>query len=427
MFNNFKKSFRKKLLWLSILTISLAWFANTSQASAPVSTSKVQIPGSFTLQKTIYDAKKFAILNSSNAHYDIMSNGTLITFGPDLNYLSSSKTLQEGGGWNYQSDGTPIGITGCKSITFGLDECGAISNLTTGKILVRGQANNPIDTHEISLDSSGNYWFLSYPKTSCETFTACAKFGLPEKKIFSDCVVNQVSPDGTSLFNWKASEHILPSMIVRSYLNEAPRGKYVDIFHCNSIDVVDKNSILLSSRNTNALYLINTSTSNIIWKFGGRYWSGISLLPSGFGRDVGGESIAQHDARSLGNNMFSYFDNESHTNNAARGIIFKVTGSAKSMRATLVSKFDNPNGNNSLCTGSFRPTDFGNFVVGWGCSFNAITIFDGTGSPIVSLDKLETPNTKQLFSHTPLILNGVDWGPRFTYALSYRVIPVLKP
>jgi hypothetical protein len=215
-------------------------------------------------------------------------------------------------------------------------------------------------------------------------------------------------------------------MLVRSYLNEAPRGKYVDIFHCNSIDVVDKNSFLLSSRNTNSLFLINSITSNITWKFGGHYLPGVSLQPSGFGREVGSEAVAQHDARSLGNGMFSYFDNASHTSNAARGVIFRVSGTQKSMRANLVSKFENPNGNNSLCTGSFRSTDLGNFVVGWGCSFNAITIFDSTGSPIVSLDKIETPDTKQLYSHAPLILNGIDWGPRFTYALTYRVIPVFK-
>jgi hypothetical protein len=161
---------------------------------------------------------------------------------------------------------------------------------------------------------------------------------------------------------------------------------------------------------------------DVSWKLGGRYWPGVSLSAIGFNRSVGKESIAQHDARYLGNGIYSYFDNESHTDKPARGVVFSVTEKGHIRTARMINQYINPFGNSSLCTGSFRKTGQEHFVVGWGCSFNGITVFDKVGSPIVTLNFVKSDATKSLFSDSPWVLNGVDWGPSIAFALNYRVI-----
>lgn len=385
---------------------------------------RFQLPESFVLEKTIYNSAEYANLNKSKAKYQIINSGKLITFDSSLNYLSSQKIPQEGAAWAQDANGSIIGMTGCKNLAFGLDECKYITNLTTGAIILTAKDGNTFDPHELQIDKKGNFWFLSYPEIDCSVRTTlCTSFGVEKTRIFSDCQINATNSAGLPIFTWKASEHISPAMIVRSYAKEGPRKNYVDLFHCNSIDPVDSTSVLLSSRNTNSIYLINTSTSKIIWKLGGHSQKGVSLLTSGFKRKVGEETVAQHDARSLGNNLFSYYDNASHTTNPARGVLFKVLRTGKSQRAVMIKEFANPEQINSLCTGSMRNSDLGNVIIGWGCSLDAMTLFNSSGDPIVSLAKVKTPETAQLFSDTPNILNGVDWAPAFTFAMSYRVIP----
>jgi hypothetical protein len=126
----------------------------------------------------------------------------------------------------------------------------------------------------------------------------------------------------------------------------------------------------------------------------------------------------------LGDGTFSYFDDNSHTSQPARGVVFQVYSRGKSFGAKLLKQFVEPNKLNSLCTGSFRKSDLENYVAGWGCSLDAITLFDKDSNPIVSLSKIETPETQYLYPHSKTILNGVDWGPALDYALSYRVIPL---
>ena len=396
-------------------------------AASPTNiTDTFQIPGSSVMQRTVYNTAEFDNLSKSKAKYQAINNGKLITFGPQLGYLSSQDIPQEGAAWAYGKNGDVIGMTGCLGRAIGIDEGRYISDLTTGNVIMTAQSDNLVDAHELLIDKQGSYWYLSYPEIDCSVKTAlCASYNVDKTSIFSDCQINAVSASGSPLYTWRASEHIQPAMIVNSYRKEWSRGDYVDLFHCNSIDLVNSSSVLLSSRNTNSIYLIDTTTSKIVWKLGGHFQRGTSLLTSGFNRRVGSESIAQHDARSLGNGLFSYYDNASHTSDPARGVIFKVSQSGKSVKAVMVKEFANPEHINSLCQGSMRVSDLGNVVIGWGCALGAVTIFNSSGNPIVSLAKIKTPETAQFFSDVPFVLNGVDFGPAYNYLLSYRVVPIL--
>lgn len=416
-------SLRRSSFYLNLLIASLISFGSLSSANA-----NFEEPETFTLpegrivQRTVHNAQAFESLKNESARFQIIRNGKLITFGSRLELLSAVD-VTNANVWSIAKDGIPLGVTDCTGLAFGLDECKSITNLVTGLPVLVLPDGEHIDPHELLNDTEGNFWYLSYPKTKCETSSeVCEKFNIPKGKIFADCQVNQVSPSGKTLFTWKASAHIPPEMIVKSYIPEGPRLNYLDLFHCNSIDLVDTENFLISARNNDAIYQVNKTTSKISWKLGGHYWPNISVRAVGFDRRVGKETIAQHDARYLGAGLYSYFDNASHTDKPARGVVFSVTQKGNVKVARMQNEFVNPYGNRSLCTGSFTKISQKTYVVGWGCSFNGITLFNAKGFPVVTLNFVATELTKDLFSDAPWILNGEDWGPRTNRALSYRVI-----
>jgi hypothetical protein len=412
----------------SILIISISniptGFAVTDVTSEVVT---VQIPGSYTLNKVIHDPKEFALLGTSTTKYQFVNRGQLLTFSPTLNFESALNITQPGGAWATSKDGSLLGPAGCKSLTLGIDSCEKIIDIETGISETPSGLIDGLDTHEFVIDKDGNYWVLSYPIYSCKTdgSSICKKYKVDEKKLFADCLVNKIDKTGKTLYSWKASENIPQTATISAYRSELNRGNYVDLFHCNSIDVDSSNGILLSARNLNSLYYIDIATSKVLWKLSGRYQSGIAVSTNDFKDKVGSESIAQHDARSLGNGYFSYFDNKTHSSKPARGVIFKVTKSTGRTKAQMITEFVNPNGNNSMCTGSMRKSDLGNYVVGWGCNLDLMTIFTSAGKPIVTLSVIKTPETNSLFQSKPLIFNHVDWGPAFDYGITYRVLPKL--
>jgi hypothetical protein len=407
-----------------LIVVSLLPLAAMSAASAnnSLDSDSFAFPEGRVVQRTIHNYQEFESLKNRSSRYQIIRNSNLMTFGSRLELLSS-ENITNAAVWTIANDGIPVGITNCTGLAFGIDECKSITNLVTGIPFFTVARDEHIDPHELLVDPEGNFWYLSYPKITCQDSNeVCQKFKVSKEKVFADCQVNQVNASGRTIFSWNASAHIPPENIINSYIPEGPRQKYMDLFHCNSIDLVDSDNFLISVRNNNAIYQVNKKTSSITWKLGGRYWPNVSLRGVGFDRQVGKETIAQHDARYLGNGLYSYFDNASHTDKPARGVVFSVTQKGNKWIARMQTDFVNPYGNNSLCTGSFTKVSQETYVIGWGCSLNGITIFNSKGNPIVSLNFIKTDETRNLFSDQPWILNGDDWGPRTNRAFSYRVL-----
>jgi hypothetical protein len=422
---NFIDSFSKAIfnaILLIVASIIPLSSMTVTYANDSLELDRFTFPEGRVVQRIIHNSQEFDSLKASSTRYQIIRNGNLLTFGSRLELLTS-ESLTNAAVWTIANDGNPIGITNCTNLAFGIDECRSITNLVTGLLIFVVAKDDHIDPHELLVDAEGNYWYLSYPKTPCEDSSEiCQKFNISKEKVFTDCQVNQVSRSGEKMFSWNASEHIPPEMVIKSYFAEGPRQKYMDLFHCNSIDLIDSDNFLISVRNNNAIYQVNKQTSSITWKLGGRYWPNVSLRTVGFDRQVGKETIAQHDARYLGNGLYGYFDNASHTDKPSRGIVFSVTQKGTQRTARMQSDYVNPYGNNSLCTGSFTKVSQETYVIGWGCSLNGITVFNSKGAPVVSLNFIKTEETKGLFSDQPWILNGQDWGPRTNRAFSYRVI-----
>ena len=97
-----------------------------------------------------------------------------------------------------------------------------------------------------------------------------------------DCVVQEVNPSNQAVWSWDASQHIGldevntvgnsgPSWILDT-INGNPAA---DIYHCNSVSMDEDASspfygdVLVSMRHLNAVFLIDPTTGDVVWKMGG--------------------------------------------------------------------------------------------------------------------------------------------------------------
>ena len=115
--------------------------------------------------------------------------------------------------------------------------------------------------------------------------------GPKEGRIF-DGVVQEVDiATGEVLFEWHSSDEIDVS---ESYSKPPPavqgaKAAPMDYFHINSVDEEPNGNLLISARNTHAIYEIDRQSGKVLWRLGGK--------KSDFTIGPGAEFTWQHDAR----------------------------------------------------------------------------------------------------------------------------------
>src|SRR5215211_3564714 len=164
------------------------------------------------------------------------------------------------------------------------------------------------------------------------------------------------------LFEWQSIEHVgLEETYVTPAEDHYPG---IDYFHLNSIDVDHDNNLLISARETSAVYKIDRKTGEIIWRLGGK--------KSDFEMGPGSRFAFQHDARRLPDGTISIFDNgslvfENGTPKAveeSRAIVLEVD--EDKMKAKLVSVYTHPDKKYADAAGNMQVLPNGNVFVGWG-------------------------------------------------------------
>ncbi len=132
-----------------------------------------------------------------------------------------------------------------------------------------------------------------------------------------------------------------------------------DFFHANSLDPEPGGEMLISARNTWALYQVNEETGEVVAEAGGKH----STIKMGSGT----LTAFQHDATLLPNGLISVFDNGGVpiVHPQSRGIL--VALNQKTGTETLVSEFEHPG--TALKAGSQGNVQLlasGNLFIGWG-------------------------------------------------------------
>jgi Arylsulfotransferase (ASST) len=116
---------------------------------------------------------------------------------------------------------------------------------------------------------------------------------------FLDSIVQEVDiRTGLVVWEWHALGHI---PLKDSYVTPA-LSPYFDAYHLNSIEPVAGGRVLVSARDTCAVYEIDRASGRIVWTLGGK--------ASSFRLGPGARFWFQHDARLLPGNRVTLFDDE---------------------------------------------------------------------------------------------------------------------
>jgi hypothetical protein len=157
-----------------------------------------------------------------------------------------------------------------------------------------------------------------------------------------------------------------------------PRRESVpyDFFHVNSIDIDTDGNLLVSARNTHAVYKINRRTGAIIWRLGGKR-SDFSL-----GRNV--RFAWQHDARRREDGTISLFDNGAAPRVHRQSRVIFIRLDVQRMRAELARYVVHHPGRLAINQGNAQLLPHQHVLVGWGYE-PYVTEYDARGRVVLDL------------------------------------------
>ena len=219
---------------------------------------------------------------------------------------------------------------------------------------VRGGNGLDADLHDFAITPQGTAWITAYAPVHWDLSAE----GGRRDGLIDDCVVQEVDiATGLVMFEWHALGHVAVS---DSY-KHAPGadGVLLDFFHLNSIDPLPDGELLLSARNTWAVYLVNPTTGAIEWQLGGR--------ASTFALGAGVRFAWQHDAIQLANGTITLFDNEAGPQEATQSRAIDIAIDPATRTASLVSQITYPGpGLLALSQGNIQELGNGDSLVDWG-------------------------------------------------------------
>jgi hypothetical protein len=270
---------------------------------------------------------------------------------------------------------------------------------TTGSVAV---PNPPgfTDPHELLQLANGHFLMIATPLLANVDLSSLGSQFASANNTIVDCMVEEVDPanPSTAVWSWDMSKHVSVSEVKTTPMLAALINyngtTAADIYHCNSLEVdPTTGNVLLSSRNTNALYLINKSSGTVVWKLGGvsPNHDGAQILT--IQNDPEGGISGQHDARFQSDGCgtsaceVSLYDDHTGQSGAARGVQYAINTGAGT--ATLDFSYAAPDGGNAGATGGFRRYSNGtDNLITWGfkpSTHSGYTEVDGSGNVLMTM------------------------------------------
>ncbi len=221
------------------------------------------------------------------------------------------------------------------------------------------------DLHEIRITPEGTAWIDMFDPIHMNLSSAHGS----SNGVLSDSVAQEIDiKTGLVMWEW----HFLGNIPFSESNNPAPKSSYPwDYVHINSVDPGSSGDVLLSARNTWALYDVDIRSGAIRWRLGGNR----SNLKQG----PGTRFYWQHDAEFQPGGLISVFDNGSNPpkEKQSRGLLLAPDTSAHTV--TLRRQFVNPS-RVLLATsqGNMAPLPGGAWLLGYG-GLPDFTEFDSSG------------------------------------------------
>lgn len=258
-----------------------------------------------------------------------------------------------------------------------------------------------IDDHDLQVAANGDFVYIVYqPKHHVDL----SPYGGPADATVLEAEVEEETPAGKLVWSWTTDGHVdvsatgdrwIPGLIKTPVVipdaDNQPEQTY-DFFHPNAVSL-DGGTVLLSIRHTDTVYAIDKATGSILWQLGGKPTpQTLTVVGDPYGQMPFG---GQHDVRIQPDGTVSAFDDGTFLNRPPRMARYKIDPAAHT--ATLVQSISDPTVTNSICCGSARSLQNGDWVISWG------------GDPVFGEYK---PDGTPVFRIT------------FDGLFSYRVVPV---
>lgn len=228
------------------------------------------------------------------------------------------------------------------------------------------------DIHEFLITPRNTAIFTVYQQKKVDL----SKFGGPKQGRIFDGIVQELDiATGRVLHEW----HSYPAVgLNESYAPppKAAKGAKAppwDYFHINSIDPQPNGDLLLSGRNTHAIYEVSRD-GKIVWRLGGKR--------SDFKLGKGVRFAWQHDARWHSTSTISLFDNGAAppVEKFTRVLVLHIDRTAK--RVTLVRTYVHPKHLLVPFEGNAQFLPDGHVFVGWG-ALPYFSEFDARGHVVL--------------------------------------------
>lgn len=210
------------------------------------------------------------------------------------------------------------------------------------------------DLHEFLITPQGTALFTVYHPVRHDLTPA----GGSKDALVYDGIAQEVDVEsGKVLFEWHSLDHVPVEL---SY-GRPPKKSDIpfDYFHINSIDVDHDGNLLISSRNTWAVYKVHRKDGHVIWRLGGK--------KSDFEMGPGTRTAYQHDARRHPDGTITIFDNGGNppVHEQSRGVVIRLD--TENMKADLVREYVHP-GKKLLAgaEGNVQMLPTGEAFIGWG-------------------------------------------------------------
>jgi Arylsulfotransferase (ASST) len=182
--------------------------------------------------------------------------------------------------------------------------------------------------------------------------------GGPARGTVVSGVVQEIDvASGKVLFQWDSLDHVPVTDTYYKFSGGTKKSPF-DYFHVNSVAVAPDGDLLVSARNTWAVYKVARPSGKVVWRLGGKR--------SSFRMGPGATFYWQHHVRPVGANTLSIFDDGASPPEEpqSRGILVNLDTTA--MRATLKRAYTHPARLLADYEGSVQVLADGRVLVGWG-------------------------------------------------------------
>lgn len=208
------------------------------------------------------------------------------------------------------------------------------------------------DLHEFQLAPHGRALIDAYAVVPANL----SGVGGPADGRVLDCIIQELDVrTGKVLWEWHAYGHVPLSA---SYNGVPSDQTPFDFFHLNSIQQLSGNRLIISGRNTWAVYMIDERTGRVIWTLGGKY--------SSWRMGPGTNFEWQHDARLHRRGILTVFDDADSPPEESESSAKELSINVGTGLVSLARRFTH---SPPLLSGSQGNADLlknGNMLVGWG-------------------------------------------------------------